>query len=215
MKTSHPITGGIYLVLDPGMEQQVLLTKLSAALAAGINVVQIWNNWPAGINKLQWISAVASLCNTYDVPLLINEEWQLLTLCDDLWGVHFDSIPQNFEEIQEMVGRPFLSGITCSGNLETVEWAHQHNFNYVSFCAMFPSPSAGSCDIVMPQTVKQARGMTGMPIFVSGGITPENIQLLKKETPFDGVAVISGILSAEHPQQKVQQYKHALGIVNE
>ena len=79
-------------------------------------------------------------------------------------------------------------------------------------CAMFPSPSAGSCDIVMPQTVKQARGMTGMPIFVSGGITPENIQLLKKETPFDGVAVISGILSAAHPQQKVKEYKDALGI---
>jgi len=213
MEKARPIKGGIYLVLDPGMEQEVLLKKLLAALVAGINVVQIWNNWPAGIDKLKWIEAVASLCSNYHVPLLINEEWQLLTQSDGLQGVHFDAIPNNFEEIQQTVGRPFLSGITCSGNLETVEWAHQHGFDYVSFCAMFPSPSAGSCDIVMPQTVKQARSMTNMPIFVSGGITPENIILLKKETPFDGVAVISGILSAGHPQQKVKQYQQALEAV--
>jgi thiamine-phosphate pyrophosphorylase len=212
MKTTYQITGGIYLVLDPGMEQELLLTKLSAALTAGINVLQIWNNWPAGTDKLSWIETVAGLCSTYQVPLLINEEWQLLTQCPNLQGVHYDAIPANFKEIQQTVGRPFLSGITCSGNLETVEWAHQHGFDYVSFCAMFPSPSAGSCDIVMPQTVRQARGMTNMPIFVSGGITPENITLLKKETPFDGVAVISGILSAAHPQLKVKQYKDALGI---
>ena len=213
MKTTNPITGGIYLVLDPGMEQEVLLTKLSVALGAGINVVQIWNNWPAGINKLKWIEAVANLCSTYQVPLLINEDWQLLAQCDGLQGVHFDAIPTKFKEIQQTVGRPFLSGITCSGNLETVEWAHQHGFDYVSFCAMFPSPSAGSCDIVMPQTVKQARDITGIPIFVSGGITPENITLLKKETPFDGVAVISGILSAQDPQQKVKEYQQALETV--
>ena len=213
MEKARPIKGGIYLVLDPGMEQEVLLKKLLAALVAGINVVQIWNNWPAGIDKLKWIEAVASLCSNYHVPLLINEEWQLLTQSDGLQGVHFDAIPTNFKEIQQTVGRPFLSGITCSGNLETVGWAHQHGFDYVSFCAMFPSPSAGSCDIVMPKTVRQARGMTNMPIFVSGGITPENITLLKKETPFDGVAVISGILSAEHPQQKVKEYQQALEAV--
>jgi thiamine-phosphate pyrophosphorylase len=213
MKITNPIRGGIYLVLDPGMEQELLLTKLSAALAAGINVVQIWNNWPAGIDKLKWIEAIAGLCSTYHIPLLINEEWQLLAQCHDLQGVHFDAIPANYKEIQQAIGRPFLSGITCSGNLETVEWAHQHGFDYVSFCAMFPSPSAGSCDIVMPQTVKQARGMTGMPIFVSGGITPENIMLLKKETPFDGVAVISGILSADNPQQKVKEYQQALKAI--
>ncbi|MFD2325890.1 thiamine phosphate synthase [Mucilaginibacter galii] len=213
MGKSHSITGGIYLVLDPGMEQELLLNKLSAALAAGINVVQIWNNWSAGIDKLKWVEAVAGLCNTYHVPLFINEEWQLLTQCQGLQGVHFDTIPTNYKEIQQTVGRPFLSGITCSGNLKTVEWAYQHGFDYVSFCAMFPSPSAGSCDIVMPQTVKQARGMTNMPIFVSGGVTPENIALLKKETPFDGVAVISGILSAGHPQQKVKEYQQALAAV--
>ena len=64
----------------------------------------------------------------------------------------------------------------------------------------------------MPATVKRARLLTGMPIFVAGGITPQNIPGLKKLTPFDGVAVISGILSAEDPEQKVKEFKNALSI---
>jgi thiamine-phosphate pyrophosphorylase len=58
--------------------------------------------------------------------------------------------------------------------------------------------------------VRQARSITRLPLFVSGGITTENILSLKKEIDFDGVAVISGILSADDPALKVQQYKNAL-----
>jgi thiamine-phosphate pyrophosphorylase len=210
METNFEITGGIYLVLDPATEKALLLTKLADALTGGLQVVQIWNNWLPGADKLKLIEAIAMLCQPYEVPLLINEDWQLLAQSPYLRGVHFDNIPAEFDVIQKTVGQPFLAGITCSGNLDTVIWANENHLDYISFCAMFPSPSAGSCDIVMPATVRQARALTAMPIFVSGGITPGNISLLKKETPFDGVAVISGILSADHPQQKVQLYKDAL-----
>jgi thiamine-phosphate pyrophosphorylase len=212
METNYKITGGIYLVLNPAMAHQLLLSKLASALKGGMQVVQIWNNWPIGIDKLSWITSIAEVCKPYQVPLLINAEWQLLTESPYLQGVHFDTIPDNFEAIKQTIGKPFLAGITCSGDLDTVVWAHKHDLDYVSFCAMFPSTSAGTCDIVMPATVRQARAITTIPIFVSGGITPENILSLKTETPFDGVAVISGLLSADDPQQKVQQYKSALGI---
>jgi thiamine-phosphate pyrophosphorylase len=210
METTSQITGGIYLVLDPAMNQGLLLAKLAAALTGGLQVVQIWNNWLPGADKLKLIEAIAILCQPYNVPLLINEDWQLLAQSPYLQGVHFDNIPAEFNVIKAAVGKPFLAGITCSGSLDTVIWANENHLDYISFCAMFPSPSAGNCDIVMPATVRQARNITTMPIFVSGGITPENISLLKMETPFNGVAVISGILSADHPQQKVQLYKDAL-----
>ncbi len=212
MDKPYHITGGIYLVLDPAMETQLLLNKLANALAGGLQVVQIWNNWQPRTDKLALIAEIYQLCHAYHVPVLINEEWELLAQTSYLQGVHFDAIPPNIAAIRRATGKPFIAGITCSGNLDTVAWAHEHHFSYVSFCAMFPSISAGSCDIVMPETVKAARSITGMPIFVSGGITPENITALKKLTPFDGVAVISGILSAENPQQQVKQYQNALGI---
>ncbi len=210
MEKPNAIHGGIYLVLNPDMETGLLLTRLADALAGGLQAVQIWNNWPPGAARLDIIEAAGRLCRQHNVPLLINQEWELLLQSPWLQGVHFDHIPADFDHIKKIVNRSFLSGITCSGNLDTVVWANENKLDYVSFCSMFPSPSAGSCDLVMPATVRQARGMTKLPVFVAGGVTPQNIIKLKKETPFDGVAVISGILSSANPQQKVKEYQAAL-----
>ena len=144
------------------------------------------------------------------MPLLINQEWELLLQSTWLQGVHFDNIPGDFEHIKKTLNRSFLAGITCSGNLDTVVWANENKLDYISFCSMFPSPSAGHCDLVMPATVRQARGITDLPIFVAGGVTPQNVIKLKEEIPFNGVAVISGILSSANPQQKVKEYQAAL-----
>jgi thiamine-phosphate pyrophosphorylase len=204
------ITGGVYLVLDPAVEQRVLLAKLETALKGSLQVVQIWNNWQVGSDKLLLISAISKMCKIYRVPLLINEEWELLQQTADLDGVHFDIIPHDLDAIRRSIARPFITGITCSGDLDTVAWAQAHQLDYISFCAMYPSPSAGTCNIVMPETVSKAREITAMPIFVSGGITPQNTSELKQQIPFDGIAVISGVLSADDPEQIVREYHLAL-----
>lgn len=212
MEKTHKITGGIYLVLDPAKPLSLLLQKLEAALNGGVSVVQIWNKWNDDTDKLTLIEAIGSLCRQYKIPLFINEEWQLLTETPYLDGVHFDAIPEGYKLIKEVINKPFMAGITCSGDLKVVSWANKNELDYVSFCAMFPSPSAGSCSIVMPAVVKKAYEITSLPLFVSGGITPQNIIALKEKTPFDGVAVISGILSADDPEKQVQTYKDALSI---
>jgi len=206
------ITGGVYLVLDPSRSQDILLDKLVMALKGGLQVIQLWNNWDQGTDKILLINKISSLCKPLGIPLLINQDWTLLQQTTALDGVHFDMIPVDLESIKSAVGRPFITGITCSGNLDTVVWANENRLDYISFCSMFPSPSASTCDIVMPETVRNARVITAMPIFVSGGITPNNTKQLKMEIPFDGVAVISGVMSAEHPDEKVLQYHQALNF---
>jgi thiamine-phosphate pyrophosphorylase len=206
----YKITGGIYLVLNPAIDEATLLAKLQSALQGGIQVVQIWNNWQPDADKPALIKKIAAICAPYHIPLLINQDWKLLRDVPELDGIHFDAIPGSLSLIRDAVSRPFITGITCTGSLDTVAWAEDNGLNYVSFCSMFPSSSAGSCDIVTPLTVKRARVLTAMPLFVAGGITPQNIISLKKLTPFDGVAVISGIMSADDPEQKVKQFKEAL-----
>lgn len=206
------LSGGIYLVIDPSTDEATLLDKLNSALRGGIDAVQIWDNWPRDMDRQAFINRVSALCRPIGVPLLINNEWPLLLEHTGLDGVHFDLLPSGYSEIRSQIGRPFISGITCSGDLETVDIAVENKLDYISFCAMFPSPSAGTCDIVMPATVRQASSLTTLPLFVSGGITPDNVPLLKQQTPFNGVAVISGILSADDPEEKVKGYREALHL---
>jgi thiamine-phosphate pyrophosphorylase len=206
------IGGGIYLVIDPAMDEELLLDKLASALRGGLQAVQLWDNWALSANKHDLINKTGELCHRFNVPLLINNDRQLLIENPLLNGIHFDTIPSDIAFLKAQTGREFITGITCSDDLEPVIFANENAFDYVSFCAMFPSPSAGSCSIVMPETVRLAKTLTTLPLFVSGGITPTNAGLLKAIVPFDGIAVISGIMNADSPEEVIKQYKDAAGI---
>lgn len=198
-------------MLNPAMENSLLLSRLKQALEGGVQILQIWNNWPASFTfaeKKALIKAISNMSSQYKVPLLINEEWELIK-DHGLDGVHFDEIPKDYERIKAEIKRGFIAGITCSNDLKVVEWAEQNQLDYISFCAMFPSSSVDSCEIVQPDTLKKAREITDIPLFVSGGITAENLTSLN-ELDFSGVAVISGILNADEPKNSVLAYTHAL-----
>jgi len=209
------IKGGVYLVIDPKIKPDKLMEKLQSALDGGIDVLQIWNNWPDGIDKVGFVEQISKISKPYGTPLFINEEWRLLGEIPDIDGVHFDNFPADLPFIKASIGRKILIGVTCAGDLETVNLAHQNRFDYISFCAMFPSLSAGNCPIVLPETVRRSAEITDIPLFVSGGITPENIMSLHKKAPFNGVAVISGILNDENPKMKTQRYQNSLSLTNQ
>ena len=138
----------------------------------------------------------------------MNDEWFFLK-DTGIHGVHFDTIPDNFEEIKHSVARPFLKGITVGNDSETIKWAGKNDFTYISFCSMFPSSSVTSCDIIDLETVKNARDVSNLPIYLSGGITLKNIHLFNG-LMFNGIAVISGILNVEDPKKATTDYRKEL-----
>lgn len=202
---------GVYLVIDPSVKKSILLEKVQAALEGGVAILQIWNNWSeetGGEEKESLIHEILAMARDFEVPVLINDDWELLN-STRLHGVHFDEMPGDFRRIKEEINRDFIAGITCENDLNVVRWADKNGFDYISFCAMFPSPSVGSCEIVSPETVRRARELTDLPLFLSGGITPEKVGELD-HLDFSGVAVISGILNADSPDQKTLEYQTAL-----
>ena len=208
----HKISGGLYLVIDPAMGLEVLLPKLEQALAGGIDVLQVWNNWHNGQNKEEFVQSVCRLAHAHNIPVIINEEWQLLKITN-LDGVHFDNIPKNYNHVKQTISKTFLCGITCGNDIERVEWANNNNLDYISFCSLFPSPSAGVCEIVSPETVRAARKITSLPIFLAGGITLENISELS-QTGYNGIALISAIMKAGDTKQATEAFKNKLKTIS-
>lgn len=211
MKHKISIDNGLYLVLDPSMPLDILTNKLKEALDGGASILQIWNNWPINFSfadKIELVNAITDIATKRNVPVLVNEEWELMKNTT-LSGVHFDHIPDQYENIRAAVKRDFIAGITCSNDLTHVKWAEQHQLDYVSFCAIFPSKSAGPCEIVRPDTIINARAITKIPFFISGGITAKNLLELK-DLDFTGVAVISGILNADKPKEAASSYLQSI-----
>jgi thiamine-phosphate pyrophosphorylase len=198
--------GRLYLVLNPTKDWDELLTSLHQALKGGVGIVQVWDHWAEEVTdsaKGTLLVRIKELADKFQVAVLLNEDWEL-ALAYGLDGVHFDRIPEDWDKAKIQL-RKKLIGITVGNDLETVRWANENRLAYISFCSVFPSSSVDTCEIVLPGTIKKAREMTDIPIFLSGGIRLENLPLLERYS-YEGIAVISGILNEENPREAANAY---------
>lgn len=207
-KEFKKIKGGVYLVLDPASLDNDKLKKVSEALQSGLAAIQIWNHWKEVKDRASVVQQVVKLAKPFQVPVLINENWELLTETD-ADGIHFDQPSENLSLIRGAIGRPVITGITCGNNLDTVQYAIDQKMDYISFCSVFPSSSSNSCEWVQPATIAAARAMSDMPIFAAGGITAQNLPALLP-TGLDGIAVINSIMKAENPGAITSQFNQIL-----
>ncbi len=214
IKKNNKVPLGLYLIIDAGLEKEYLFKKIKEALEGGVSLLQVYNTIPETPARVKNLETICRLCHQHGVPVIVNNEWpQLKRFSFD--GVHFDKIPANYEQVNKKINDSYIKGITCSNDLSVIKWANNHQFDYVSFCSMFPTKSAATCEIVSVEKVKMARNMTQMPIFLAGGINENNLQQLTGIT-YDGVAVISGIMDSEDISLSTRKYiTHLKNMKNE
>lgn len=210
MKTviKRPIKPGIYLVVDPAMEEPVLLDKIELCVQEEIAALQVWDNFLPHQKVAELIHKICGLCHAKDIPVIINNRWELLA-DPSVDGVHFDQVPANYEFIKQSIRRPFISGITCNNDLSVVHWANEQQLDYISFCSIFPSNTSNSCELVHFNTIRDAKKISSLPVFLAGGIRPGNMDELDG-LDYTGIAVVSGIMNTERPDESIKEYREKL-----
>ncbi|MDF2931286.1 MAG: thiamine phosphate synthase [Chryseobacterium sp.] len=198
------IESGIYLIIDPSMDEEILLPKLNLIVKEKIAAIQIWDNFNVNQNIEELLLKIHEIASLNNLSLIINNRWEILKQIP-LDGIHFDETPENFNEIKKEINRDFIVGITCNNESSTIEYAEEHHFDYISFCSMFPSKTANSCELVNFETIQKARKIFSGKIFLAGGIDLNTIKNLE-ELNYDGIAVVSGIMSAENPSETIKNY---------
>ncbi len=203
MGENRKMTGGMYLVIDPSMEEAELFKKLAEVIQEELAAVQIWDHFLPSADRTNLINRICAICHQEKVPVFLNNNWDLMdsTAAD---GIHFDLIPENFEDIRARYSNRMF-GITCTNDLSVLKWGHTHQLDYISFCSVFPSQTSNSCELVSPRSIRAAKKLTPIPVFLAGGIRPENMKELD-DLNFDGVAIISGIMNSDHPAKETQKY---------
>ncbi|MBE3598803.1 MAG: thiamine phosphate synthase [Limnochordaceae bacterium] len=221
--------GGLYLVVDPGLAAgpwgvEGVLQRVGRALAGGVDLVQLWapssENAAASLSPeqaLRLATGLRALTLEAGVPLLIGEDVRLAArLGAD--GVHLEGNAPAPAEVRSafaprlarLQGRGALVGYTCGNDLEKVRWASRAGADYVSFCSVFPTTSAVSCELVPLASVRAARALEpDLVLFASGGITPGNAGDVL-DAGADGIAVVSAVLKAPDPQQAARDFQELL-----
>ncbi len=199
---------GLYFVVDPTMPSGKLLGVLEAALDGGVDLVQVWSAWKDNGPFIDLVKNMQRQTKRHAVPLIVNNDVVMAEKVD-ADGVHMDGYDMTPNEIRRRLGESSIVGYTVGNNLSRVRWAEGEGADYISFCSIFPSPSATECEIVPLDTVRRAKRIAKVPIFASGGINLDNAREVL-EAGADGIAVISAIQKSTNPERIAREFKRII-----
>ncbi len=196
-------TSRVYAITPDEPDTEVLLAKTEAILQAGIGMLQYRNKSADQDLRLWQATALKALCESYQVPLVIND---YIDLCEaiDADGVHLGGADGDIAKTRTKLGADKIIGASCYNQLELAHKAQAAGASYVAFGACFPSdtkPNAVKADLGLFQETLD------IPKVAIGGITLQNIGLLKDA---DAAAVINALYNAENISETAQQFNRLL-----
>lgn len=203
------IKKGVYIVINPAEDRDKIIKQILKIKNENIAAIQIWDNPKLKVIDSDLLRFIVSTFKN-KVPVLINNKWKLLKDYN-LDGIHFDKLPNNLDEIEKELEKGFIKGITLGNDLSLIHKIKNHAFDYLSFCSMFPSSTVSNCTIVSKEIVKRCSELIDIPIFLSGGISLENVSKLN-ELNIHGIALVTGIMHATDPKAVLYKYISKLNL---
>jgi thiamine-phosphate pyrophosphorylase len=201
--------GGLYLIADLSLPEGKLVKSVASAIRGGVQLVQIWNAAKTDEESILRICGkIHSIAAGAGIPLVVNNDVDLAQRIG-AGGVHFDDFRTTAADARRLLGSNAIVGYTCGSDEALVHNAEDIGADYISFCAVFPSPSVQTCQIVPLEAVRKAKWAVSIPIFASGGITLENAHLVM-EAGADGLVIASSILGADDPEATAKAFRRII-----
>ena len=198
----------IYLITDHDcLKGRDFLQCIEAALRGGVTLVQLREKNVTGRPFLERALAVKSLCDKYNVPLLINDRIDIALACK-AQGVHLGQEDIPLGVAREILGDEAIIGISAHTS-EEARLAELEGADYLGVGAVFPTSTKEDASEVGLERLKQIRTMTKLPLVGIGGVNALNYAKVLAAGA-QGAAIISGILGADDIENEVRKIKKIL-----
>ncbi len=191
----------LYGITDTRPKGGELFTVVEEALLGGVNVLQLRDKALARDDLIAVGKELAKLCHQYDVPLIINDDYEIALACG-ADGVHVGVSDTAVSVIRANTPNGFLIGATAK-TPEQARTAEQSGADYLGVGAMFPSPTkVDAIRLTRSELEEIARSVT-LPIVAIGGITCENVTDILIPG-IAGIAVVSAVFASDTPRLQAQ-----------
>lgn len=167
--------------------------QVDEALRGGATCVQLREKDLPDDEFFAEAMAVRTLCNMYGVPFIVNDNVDIALRCG-ADGVHVGQHDMKCADVRALIGEKMILGVSAQTVEQAIE-AEKNGADYLGVGAMFSTSTKLDADAVSIEALKDICAAVSIPVVAIGGITKDNIPLLKG-TGFDGVAVVSAIFSA-------------------
>lgn len=198
------LNGGLYAITPDLKDTELLLKKVEAALQGGISLLQYRDKISAKNTLLERADAMHTLCETYGVPLIINDDPELALACSSE-GVHLGQTDHSIQHARQLLGDDAIIGSTCHHQLPLAIDAEAEGADYVAFGRFFNSNSKPGAPLATTELLVQAKTRLSIPVVAIGGINHSNAQTLVDKGA-DYVAVIEQIFLANGIKNNCQRF---------
>jgi thiamine-phosphate pyrophosphorylase len=199
------LLNGLYLILDERWSSSCSLPEvLREAGQAGVKLVQYRNKTGSMKDAYEAAHTLRAIAKEWGMLFLVNDRCDL-AMAVESDGVHLGQTDLPLALARNLVGHDMLIGASTH-NTGQVQKATEEGADYLGFGPILPTDTKSNHDpVVGIQGMKHIRGLTPLPVFAIGGITPECVVELC-QAGANGVAVASGILDAGDRRKAFTQF---------
>ena len=188
----------VYLVIESELEGEPADGVVAAALAGGVDLVQIRDK------ELPDAAIVAAgrrwraLCDEHDALLVVNDRPDLALACE-ADAVHVGQDDEPVQRVRRAVGADVLIGVSTH-SVEQVEAAVEADVDYFAVGAVYATPTKPGAQPVGLDLVRHAAAQSGgKPFFAIGGIDSSNAAEVVAAGG-ERIAVVRAIRDADDPR---------------
>jgi thiamine-phosphate pyrophosphorylase len=153
-----------------------LAAFVEACIEGGVDVVQLRDKALEAKPLLARAEVVAGVCRRRGVPFVLNDRPDL-ALAAGADGVHLGQDDVPVRVAREIVGPDAIVGLSTHGPAD-LEGAGGEDVDYISAGPVEATPTKPGRPGTGLGYVTLASGRSSVPVFVTGGVTPERIPVL-------------------------------------
>ncbi len=202
------LSGLLVVTMRGNLSDEELLMRIQGTLDGGANIIELREkNIPH--NKLvKFAERVKRITERYNVPLIINDD-PLVALEAGAEGVHLGEHDPLIADARKMLGKGAIIGASAYNSIQRALESERDGADYVAMSSPFPSISKPLKKLTPPEIIREVKRRLKIPLFVIGGITPENTREIMS-LGVDGIAVMSGIFNNENTEEITKRYREAM-----
>ncbi|WP_317318134.1 thiamine phosphate synthase [Longibaculum muris] len=195
----------LYLVTDRHwLKAHSLYEDVEAAINGGVTCVQLREKHLNRQLFVQEAKELKELCNQNQIPLIINDDVEVM-LEVDADGIHVGQSDMQAQDVRKLIGLDKVLGVSVQ-TVEQAITAQNAGADYLGVGAVFPTGTKDDAIEVDLITLQDICQHVDIPIVAIGGINQENLLQLKG-SGIDGIAVVSAIMAAEDIIEATKQLK--------
>lgn len=195
----------LYLVTDStNLEEKVFLSKVEQACRGGVTMLQLREKEKSDRDFLSLALEVKKITDKYGIPLIIDDRLDI-ALASGASGVHLGQSDMPISVARKLMGKDKIIGATTK-TVSQAKKAVEEGADYLGVGAIYPTTTKVVTVITEVSTLNDICNAVDIPVLAIGGLNKDNCDVLKN-SPIDGIAVVSAIMKDENPEKAASELK--------